>query len=574
MRKFAMIILLAFVVCPLYCQAEKFSVGPDSVLAEHGLGALIVNPDTVIPEHRVNYIGPTTPELDIRTNPTIRSVINSAGLPPVRSQGSQGSCTSWASAYYHRTHLEWREKNWDVNLSSNQCSPAFLYHHINGGSDTGSYIHEAMEFLCTLGCASLQEVPYSASDATSWPTSTQTYRNALQLRAWNYSYLSVSTDAGITNLKQHIANGGTAVIAINVYSNFDYISNYNNTYCVSEVTGTNRGAHAVTIYGFDDDKQTSDGAGAFRLVNSWGTSWGDAGHFWMSYAAVKSTVTCYPTAYFLTDRTNYTPALVAEVKVQHNARGEIMWNGITAGIGNLTSPQYSLKILDFNSIQAYVGISNYQRHAFPNCNLVVDLSDGIGYINHSARNRIFVKVNDAYSGTTGSIQFLNATDYSWGITNVSDETPVSIPDAGSYVYANVTLEAKIVFEHTPPASVLQGEPIPISVRIASTLPLSGVWLYYKPVNEVTWYAMGMSLTAGNSTDGNYTATIPAQSAPGTVEYYFYAVDSGACTGTSSNYTVIVQPAAPEGGRLLIACSVFAGMICAFVGSQYPKKKVK
>ncbi|MEM3396745.1 MAG: C1 family peptidase [Thermoplasmata archaeon] len=574
MQKVMIGFISLLVMCPLYFQGEGSVGNLDADLSEHGLGLLFANPDIVIPDHKVTYIAPASPELDIRTNHSIHSVINSAGLPPVRSQGSQGSCTAWASAYYHRTHLEWREKQWDVNLTSYQCSPAFLYHHINGGSDTGSFIHEAMDFMCTMGCASYQEMPYSASDATSWPSSSQTYRNALQFRAWNYSYISTATDSGLTNLKQHIANGGTAVIAINVYSNFDYISSFNNTYCESEVYGTNRGGHAVTVYGFDDDRQTADGPGAFCLVNSWGTGWGDAGHFWMSYKAMKNATICWLTAYFLTDRTNYTPSLVAEVKIQHAYRGEIMWNGITGGIGNVTSPSYSLKILDFNSIQGYVGISSYQRYAFPDCNIVIDLSDGVNYINHSTKNRIFVKVNDAYSGTTGTIQFLNATDYNWGITNVSNETPVSIPDGGSYVYANVTLEAKIGFEHTPPGSVLQGETIPVSVRITSTLSLSGVWVYYKPVGDTTWYAMGMSLTSGNSTDGNYTATLPAQGAAGTLEYYFYALDSGGYASQTENYTVIVQPAATESGQVLMFCIVVAGLIAALQGCSCSRKKVK
>lgn len=514
--------------------------------SEHGLGLLYANPDLVIPQHKLDKIAPASPEVDIKNNTSIRSVINIAGLPPVKSQGSQGSCTAWAVAYYHRTHLEWRERGWDVNLSAHQCSPAFLYHHINAGSDTGSYPHEAMAFICTMGCSSLQEFPYNPNDAVSWPTSTQTYRNALLFRAYDYHYISINTDSGIANLKQHIANGGTAVIAINVYANFDSISDYNNTYCVSEVeTSTYRGAHSVTVYGYDDEKQTNDGTGAFRLVNSWGTSWGDAGHFWMSYEAIKSIVTCYGVAYFLTDRTNYTPSLLAEVKIQHNARGEIMWNGITGGIGNTTSPAYSLKILDFDTIQSTVGIALYQRHAFPNCNLVIDLSDGINSINHSAKNNIFVKLKDAYATTTGTIEFLNATDYSWGISNVSAEPPVNIPDAGPYAYANVTLEESIIFEHTPPVSVPQGQDIQIEVHVQSLYPISGIWLYYNPVGESTWYATAMTLISGNATDGNYTGIIPAQQAPGTLAYYFYAVDATTHAANSTTYNTIVEPETSE-----------------------------
>ena len=507
---------------------------------EHGLGLLLENPEITAPGHGVTYIHPTSPELDVRSSTGPKSVINALGLPPVKSQGSQGSCTAWATAYYHRTHLEWREKQWDVNLSQHQCSPAFLYHHINGGYDTGSFISEAMDMICSMGCASLYDVPYSASDSSSWPSNTQVYYNALQFRALNYSWMYIGNDAGLANLKQHIANGGTAVLAINVYSNFDYILNYNNTYCASEVYGTNRGAHAVTVYGFDDNFSTADGPGAFRLVNSWGTGWGDNGHFWMSYVATKNSTLSGLYAYFLNDRLNYTPVLVAEARIQHSARGEVMWNGITAGIGNTSTSNYTLKILDFNYIQSYVGITNYQRYAFPDCAVPVDLTDGVNYINRSTKNNIFVKMTDALSGNTGTVNSFSATDYSWNIWNNSSEAPAQIPE-GTYVFLNLTLEERILQQHTPVQTAHVGEPITIDAYVISTHNLSGIWVYYRPVNESVWYATGMLLTSGEQNNGTYTATIPAQQSPGSIEYYIYAIDSSGYNISTENYTVIVEP---------------------------------
>ena len=39
------------------------------------------------------------------------------------------------------------------------------------------------------------------------------------------------------------------------------------------------GGHAMCVIGYDD---TVNG-GSFRIVNSWGTGWGDNGYFWLSY---------------------------------------------------------------------------------------------------------------------------------------------------------------------------------------------------------------------------------------------------------------------------------------------------
>ncbi len=44
------------------------------------------------------------------------------------------------------------------------------------------------------------------------------------------------------------------------------------------------GGHAVVLVGYDNNKIMPDGSkGAFLVRNSWGTSWGIGGYFWMSY---------------------------------------------------------------------------------------------------------------------------------------------------------------------------------------------------------------------------------------------------------------------------------------------------
>jgi C1A family cysteine protease len=46
------------------------------------------------------------------------------------------------------------------------------------------------------------------------------------------------------------------------------------------------GGHCVVWTGWDDDKRMPNTGelGALEVRNSWGTDWGDQGHFWMPYA--------------------------------------------------------------------------------------------------------------------------------------------------------------------------------------------------------------------------------------------------------------------------------------------------
>ncbi len=354
----------------------------------------------------------------------------SSQMPPVGNQGAQGSCVAWSVGYYHKGHTEWVERQWDQTKTTNQMSPAFMYNLINGGQDAGAYFSDAANLLVNIGLATMADMPYNQYNYTNWP-SEAAWTNAIPFRGAAAYYINCSDTNGLKQVKARLDVGYTLVLGINVYSNFDYINNFDTVYCVADIYGTNRGGHGVTIVGYDDSKVTRDGVGAFRLVNSWGTSWGNKGYWWMSYQAVMNPTLSHRQALYITDRIGYQPTLVGKVRVTHPARERVQ---IRLGVGRSVSPLWQKDFLP--------RVTPSVDYAFPDNNIVLDMTEGASYIANGSTDSVFVRCLDNKSdGKTGTITYFAAEYKPWAVTGVSFETPVAIPDYNVAVFARARLAA-------------------------------------------------------------------------------------------------------------------------------------
>lgn len=424
---------------------------------------------------------------DLTTDGLLAAVDLSSQMPPVGNQGAEGSCVAWSMGYYHKSHTEWREQGWNLGLTQNRFSPRFMYNLINGGQDGGAYFNDAMKCLLDHGCANLALMPYTAGQYTTWPSETA-FVWAIPYRGQQSYWIDASNDNGINLIKARLNDGYTVVLGINVYGNFDNISAYDYTYCASQRTGTNRGGHGVTIVGYDDNKLTADGYGAFKLVNSWGTGWGLSGYFWMSYVGVKDPYISHRTAYYVTDKIGYNPSLRVRAKMTHNARGRI---GIQFGFGPTSTPRGAKSFMNYS-------IGAGTDRAFPNNNLVFDMTDNIASL--STDSLMFLRCIDNRSdGMTGTIDYFRAELVSAN-SAVSASTPVAIPDYNVATYATLSLKQGVVID----------PPIPVA-----------------PTN------------ASNVT--TYTPTLQVQAASGALQYHFCVYQASSLVAeayTASNTWVV------------------------------------
>jgi hypothetical protein len=388
----------------------------------------------VLDEFPVSRDGPTT---------EVPSAIDLASeMPPVGDQGNQNSCVAWAVGYYDKTHIEYIERTlgwqvpWDLDDPEHQISPSFIYNQINAGRDGGAYMNDAQILLCQQGACMMSDFAYDENDYTTWPTESA-YENAIPYRGYDGWAVNVIEEPGINQVKWVLAAHHTCVLGINVYANFDNIEKYDTVYTVRDRTGKSRGGHAVCIVGYDDNKQTADGPGAFRLVNSWGTDWGNGGYFWMSYHAVKNIKANLSQGfvYYTNDRYQYSPTALARVKLTHPSRD---WIDIMFGIGSSNDP---LWIFFYRRFWILYGTRKIADQPFPNNNLVFDLTGGDSCLEQT--DSVYVQCIDCKKDRkTGTIDFLAAEyDGRYG----SSEQEVPIPDYNVAAYDKVVLPLTYTF---------------------------------------------------------------------------------------------------------------------------------
>ncbi|TKJ38559.1 hypothetical protein CEE37_12405 [candidate division LCP-89 bacterium B3_LCP] len=352
----------------------------------------------------------------------------SPNFPPVGNQGGQGSCTAFATAYYYKSYQEWQEHGWDLEDLNHRFSPAFVYNQINGGNDVGSYPSDAFLLLTELGCASWAQMPYTDQNCTTQPNE-ETYYTAIPYRSQDVYYIDLYDDLDV--LKNHLLDGNAAAFAFSVYDNFNNISNFNNIYCASQVVGTNPGGHCVTFCGFDDSLETADGYGAFKVANSWGSGWGDGGYFWITYQAVQVDTITWQWGYYCTDRTDYQPTVLGVFRCEHDDRYACQYQ---FGIGDYNDPLWSEDFFD------WYANANTAR-TYPASNIVIDLTDGVSYLDPLMQNQLYMRVHDRRTGNNldGQIIDFTAVESTWPASNSSLDPPVPIPDDTLYAYATLEI---------------------------------------------------------------------------------------------------------------------------------------
>ena len=211
--------------------------------------------------------------------------------PTAGNQGNYGTCVAFATAYHLRTILHTKLQSEmaggnmaNINPNAGIFSPTFVYEQIKDKEDKdcqeGTNPVDAFDLLKRSGVAKLSTLPYNCGASIR----NEAKQEGLNFKITDYQILytvnETDDDLKINATKKALSEGYPCMLGFVVAESF-----YSPKGGVWKEASTDdgptgkHGRHAMCIVGYDDNKH----GGAFRVLNSWGTNWGDKGFIWIPY---------------------------------------------------------------------------------------------------------------------------------------------------------------------------------------------------------------------------------------------------------------------------------------------------
>jgi C1A family cysteine protease len=196
------------------------------------------------------------PVVDLRPN-----------MPPIVDQGSLGSCTANAlAAIFQKDDLKFTPSRlfiyYNERLIENDVS-----------EDGGAQLSDGIQSLVKYGVCSESSWPYDIQQFKTKPPE-HCYVEAEQHQV--LEFFNIRQD--MNSMKNCLFSGYPFVVGILV---FEEIESYEVAHSGMVPMPTEKsnciGGHAVTVVGYDDSKR------CWLMRNSWGTSWGIGGYFYVPY---------------------------------------------------------------------------------------------------------------------------------------------------------------------------------------------------------------------------------------------------------------------------------------------------
>lgn len=223
-----------------------------------------------LPDHRDHIL---TLPVSIQAAKLATKVDLRSGCPAVYDQGNLGSCTAQALAALVAFLFKKQKK------TVYTPSRLFIYYNervLEGtvSIDCGATIRSGMKVLNKQGSPRENLWPYVIRNFAKKPT-TDVYKDGLKHLVTSYQRVN---NANLGLMKTVLSNGTPIVGGFTVFESFitDAVARTGIVPMPNLSEGV-LGGHAILVVGYDDTKNW------FIVRNSWGSSWGDRGYFYIPY---------------------------------------------------------------------------------------------------------------------------------------------------------------------------------------------------------------------------------------------------------------------------------------------------
>ncbi len=191
---------------------------------------------------------------------------------PIRNQGAQGSCASFAVTSVIEA----------LSKGTNRYSPAFLYwvaRETRGAAneDSGASLYSIIKVATEKGVCPEEDMPYNA-DTFALQPSDSAYDEAQKCKVVEAKTVNVK----IKDIKSALADGYPVIVAAKIFDSFSdttsgFVSHPTKKE-LSEGRSDRHGTHALVVCGFSENEKV------FVVRNSWGTGFGDNGYCYIPYS--------------------------------------------------------------------------------------------------------------------------------------------------------------------------------------------------------------------------------------------------------------------------------------------------
>ncbi|HLX94067.1 MAG TPA: C1 family peptidase [Puia sp.] len=213
--------------------------------------------------------------------PSSASIKSYAPVPG--DQGKHGTCVAWSTAYAARTISYCIQHNITDpdKIKMLAFSPTYLYFYVRPPGDleclSGARIEAALKALTDTGDVLQTAASPDCVNAVSQQQVDSAKKYSIKAyTSINSAFGSISrTD--VTTIKKCISEKKPVIISIKCLASLFNVGADGEW--KSQPNEANAGSHAVCIVGYDDQQM----GGAFEVMNSWGTEWGNHGFFWLTY---------------------------------------------------------------------------------------------------------------------------------------------------------------------------------------------------------------------------------------------------------------------------------------------------